>query len=404
MPPAIQPLEKSAVRAAVKNVKEADYLIAWLEERQDAALFIGNVTKVANGKPRLLVVTKYRVATFGFRQFQTPKFYEFELLQLLLIQCERDEGTWMFDGNTGINVKSSELRQARARRLDPRQSAWDRPTLASLRPPRASRATRRTRRTRLSRASPTGGARDAARARADLALPRQAPRTLAAAAVELAVDGRRPRRLVPRHGLLQGGFPPSPLPPHPAHPPPAGRGAPAGRATHASSAVPLLPQAWLAHMSYSGGAAGAAAGAAASVAAVASVLGSGAKDPAKEAEHRRRLGAFMENLIGRPVARDRVLDLSYCTELGAADFHAVALTLRDTSMFSGLRGMPHLGLAPTAAPRRQSAPPRARSACACAAPPLRSARPAAPRQRGHALRARAHLGDPRTPHALGGAA
>ena len=83
MPPAIQPLEKSAVRAAVKNVKEADYLIAWLEERQDAALFIGNVTKVANGKARLLLVTNYRVATFGFRQFQTPKYYEFELLQLL---------------------------------------------------------------------------------------------------------------------------------------------------------------------------------------------------------------------------------------------------------------------------------------------------------------------------------
>ena len=67
-----------------------------------------------------------------------------------------------------------------------------------------------------------------------------------------------------------------------------------------------------------------------------SYAGGAAKDT-QAAAHRRRLGAFMEQLIGRPVASDRVLDLSFCAELCAADFHAVALTLRDTSMFAGLR-------------------------------------------------------------------
>ena len=40
--------------------------------------------------------------------------------------------------------------------------------------------------------------------------------------------------------------------------------------------------------------------------------------PLSQAAHRRRLGAFMEQIIGRPVADDRVLDLSFCAELGAA--------------------------------------------------------------------------------------
>ena len=63
-----------------------------------------HASKAANGKPRLLMVTKYRVATFGFRTMQSVKFYEFELLRLLAVQVERDEGTWMFDGNVGVNV------------------------------------------------------------------------------------------------------------------------------------------------------------------------------------------------------------------------------------------------------------------------------------------------------------
>ena len=89
MPPAIQPLTASDVRGAVKSSKEADFLVGWLEERGDAALFVGRVTKVANNKPRLLVITSYRAAVFGFSQFQTRKSYEFELLQLLAIQVDR---------------------------------------------------------------------------------------------------------------------------------------------------------------------------------------------------------------------------------------------------------------------------------------------------------------------------
>ena len=90
MPPAIQPLTTADVRGAVKNSKEADFLVGWLEERNDAALFVGSVTKVANNKPRLLVITSYRAAIFGFSQFQTRKSYEFELIKLLAIQVERD--------------------------------------------------------------------------------------------------------------------------------------------------------------------------------------------------------------------------------------------------------------------------------------------------------------------------
>ena len=89
MPPAIQPLTASDVRGAVKSSKEADFLVGWLEERGDAALFVGRVTKVANNKPRLLVITSYRAAVFGLSQFQTRKSYEFELLQLLAIQVDR---------------------------------------------------------------------------------------------------------------------------------------------------------------------------------------------------------------------------------------------------------------------------------------------------------------------------
>ena len=89
MPPAIQPLTTADVRGAVKSSKEADFLVGWLEERGDAALFVGRVTKVANNKPRLLVITSYRAAVFGFSQFQTRKSYEFELLQLLAIQVDR---------------------------------------------------------------------------------------------------------------------------------------------------------------------------------------------------------------------------------------------------------------------------------------------------------------------------
>ena len=90
MPPAIQPLTTADVRSAVKSSKEADFLVGWLEERGDAALFVGRVTKVANNKPRLLVITSYRAAVFGFSQFQTRKSYEFELLQLLAIQVDRN--------------------------------------------------------------------------------------------------------------------------------------------------------------------------------------------------------------------------------------------------------------------------------------------------------------------------
>ena len=90
MPPAIQPLTASDVRGAVKSSKEADFLVGWLEERGDAALFVGRVTKVANNKPRLLVITSYRAAVFGLSQFQTRKSYEFELLQLLAIQVDRN--------------------------------------------------------------------------------------------------------------------------------------------------------------------------------------------------------------------------------------------------------------------------------------------------------------------------
>ena len=89
MPPAIQPLTTADVRGAVKSSKEADFLVGWLEERGDAALFVGRVTKVANNKPRLLVITSYRAAVFGLSQFQTRKSYEFELLQLLAIQVDR---------------------------------------------------------------------------------------------------------------------------------------------------------------------------------------------------------------------------------------------------------------------------------------------------------------------------
>ena len=89
MPPAIQPLTTADVRGAVKNSKEADFLVGWLEERGDAALFVGRVTKVANNKPRLLVITSYRAAIFGFSQFQTRKSYEFELIKLLAIQVDR---------------------------------------------------------------------------------------------------------------------------------------------------------------------------------------------------------------------------------------------------------------------------------------------------------------------------
>ena len=89
MAPAIQPLTTADVRGAVKSSKEADFLVGWLEERGDAALFVGRVTKVPNNKPRLLVITSYRAAVFGLSQFQTRKSYEFELLQLLAIQVDR---------------------------------------------------------------------------------------------------------------------------------------------------------------------------------------------------------------------------------------------------------------------------------------------------------------------------
>ena len=52
---------------------------------------------------------------------------------------------------------------------------------------------------------------------------------------------------------------------------------------------------------------------------------------------RQRTAVFLAQLIARPSRHDRVLDLSYCSELQATDFVAAALTLRHTSMFSGLR-------------------------------------------------------------------
>ena len=52
---------------------------------------------------------------------------------------------------------------------------------------------------------------------------------------------------------------------------------------------------------------------------------------------RARLAAFMAQLISRPAKHDRVLDLTFCAELTAADFAAAAVALRHTSMFSGLR-------------------------------------------------------------------
>lgn len=55
------------------------------------------------------------------------------------------------------------------------------------------------------------------------------------------------------------------------------------------------------------------------------------------AARRRRLAGFLAQLVSRPAADDRVLDLTYCAELTASDFAGAAVALRFTSMFSGLR-------------------------------------------------------------------
>ena len=325
MPPSIQPIGKSAIKSAIKNAKDADFVIAWLEERADEALFVGNASKAANGKPRLLMVTKYRIATFGFRTMQSVKFYEFELLRLLAVQVERDEGTWMFDGNVGVNVKSKELQQAVRTTLH------------------------------------------------------------AHGMISLCLDRRPSLKL-----QLPSGWP--------------------SMAVDLFGSVPDMgfSKAWLAHTSYAHGMS-AVSGAAATAL----------------AQHRKRLGTRMEQVIGRPVERDRVLDLSFCTELTSADFHAVALTLKDTSMFSGLRVRPcDAAIAATPSPHRiakrpppppppplppSAPPPHARAARArvllmhthaLLAAAVAGARPAAQRRNRCPVRLRQDLRDPRAPHAL----